>query len=158
MFLEIIGGLASVASISGITAKELIPFISDLDKKLFEKYFSYLEGKKVLTAPFDSEVSQAVIKSLESIKDKTEQLRLDIKSKQAQHLILDLIHTLSQNLMLLYKHQNSTDEVLFYKSLQKVRVKFARVLSLLCFTYEVDLSNQQTDLARLVLEHAYRVR
>ncbi|HFM5383179.1 TPA: hypothetical protein ACG65T_005018, partial [Escherichia coli] len=105
MFLEIIGGLANVASISGITAKELIPFISDPDKKLFEKYFSYLEGKKVLTAPFDSEVSQAVIKSLESIKDKTEQLRLDIKSKQAQHLILDLIHTLSQNLMLLYKHQ-----------------------------------------------------
>lgn len=104
MFLEIIGGLANVASISGITAKELIPFISDPDKKLFEKYFSYLEGKKVLTAPFDSEVSQAVIKSLESIKDKTEQLRLDIKSKQAQHLILDLIHTLSQNLMLLYKH------------------------------------------------------
>lgn len=46
MFLEIIGGLASVASISGITAKELIPFISDPDKKLFEKYFSYLEGKK----------------------------------------------------------------------------------------------------------------
>ena len=135
MFLEIIGGLASVASISGITAKELIPFISDPDKKLFEKYFSYLEGKKVLIAPFDSEVSHAVIKSLESIKEKTEQLRLDIKSKQAQHLLLDLIHTLSQNLMLLYKHQNSIDEVLFYKSLQKVRVKFARVLSLLCFIF-----------------------
>lgn len=158
MFLEIIGGLASVASISGITAKELIPFISDPDKKLFEKYFSYLEGKKVLIAPFDSEVSHAVIKSLESIKEKTEQLRLDIKSKQAQHLLLDLIHTLSQNLMLLYKHQNSIDEVLFINLCKKVRVKFARVLSLLCFTYEVDLSNQQTDLARLVLEHAYRVR
>jgi bifunctional ADP-heptose synthase (sugar kinase/adenylyltransferase) len=128
LFLEIIGGLASVASISGITAKELIPFISDPDKKLFEKYFSYLEGKKVLIAPFDSEVSHAVIKSLESIKEKTEQLRLDIKSKQAQHLLLDLIHTLSQNLMLLYKHQNSIDEVLFYKSLQKVRVKFASII------------------------------
>jgi bifunctional ADP-heptose synthase (sugar kinase/adenylyltransferase) len=119
LFLEIIGGLASVASISGITAKELIPFISDPDKKLFEKYFSYLEGKKVLIAPFDSEVSHAVIKSLESIKEKTEQLRLDIKSKQAQHLLLDLIHTLSQNLMLLYKHQNSIDEVLFINLCKK---------------------------------------
>lgn len=158
MFLEIIGGIGSLASITGVTAKDLIRFISDTDKKQFENYFLYLENKRVLVAPFDSEVPQAVIKSLESIKDETEQLRLNIKSKQAQHLILDLIYTLSQNLMLLYKHQDSKDGVFFYKALQKTRVRFAKVLSLLCFTYRIDLSNQQTYLARLVLEHAYQVR
>ncbi|WP_440483648.1 hypothetical protein [Serratia bockelmannii] len=158
MFLDIISGIGSVASIAGLSAKDLIPFISNPDKKRLEKYFTYLEAKKVLVAPFNLEVSQAVIKSLEDIKDETEKLRLEIKSKQAQHLILDLVHTLSRNLMLLYKHQNSGNEVFFYKALQIVRVKFARVLAVLCSTYRIDLSNQQTDLARLVLEHAYRVR
>tara|TARA_R110002167_G_scaffold48518_1_gene143003 strand:- start:2329 stop:2808 length:480 start_codon:yes stop_codon:yes gene_type:complete len=157
-FLEIIGGIGSVASISGLSAKDLIPFVSDPDKKMLNDYFTLLEGKRVLVTPFDAEVSQAVIKSLESIKDDTEQLRVNLNSKYAQHLVLDLVHTLSRELMSLYKYQGSNNEVLFYKVLQIVRVKFARVLSILCATYKIDLSLQQSDLAKLVLEHAYRVK
>ncbi|HGE8495580.1 TPA: hypothetical protein ACKPX5_001628 [Serratia marcescens] len=158
MFLDIISGVGVVASISGVSAKDLIPFISDPDKKSLKSYFTYLEAKNVLVAPFDLEVSQAVIKSLEEIKHNTEELRLKIKSKQTQHLILNLVHTLSESLMSLYKHQNSGNVVFFYKALQVVRVKFAKVLAMLCLTYKIDLSNQQTHLARLVLEHAYRVK
>ncbi|WP_351089202.1 hypothetical protein [Shewanella sp. S1-49-MNA-CIBAN-0167] len=157
-FLGIIGGIGSLASISGISAKDLLKFVSEQDKKLLIDYFTYLESKRVLVAPFDAEVSQAVIKSLESIKDETEQLRVKLSSKQTQHLTLDLIHTLSRELMSLYKYEGSNNEVLFYKVLQIVRVKFARVLSLLCSTYQIDLSSQQTDLSKLVLEHAYRVK
>ncbi|HHQ4577119.1 TPA: hypothetical protein ACSPZW_003679, partial [Aeromonas hydrophila] len=45
------------------------------------------------------EVSQAVIKSLESIKDDTEKLRVNLNSKYVQHLVLDLVHTLSKELI-----------------------------------------------------------
>ncbi|WP_272662329.1 hypothetical protein [Providencia sp. PROV111] len=158
-FLEVIGTIGGVLSIAGVSAKDLIPFIKDPDRKLFNNYFTFLEGKRVLVAPFDEEVTDAVIKSLESIKVETENLRTNINSEQAKHLVLDLVHTLSKELISLYRDrdQNSKNEVLFYKSLQKIRVKFARVLSILCSTYQIDLSKKQTDLSRLVLEHAYRV-
>ncbi|MGI2180185.1 hypothetical protein [Shewanella frigidimarina] len=80
-FLGIIGSIGSLASISGISAKDLLKFVSEQDKKLLIDYFTYLESKRVLVAPFDAEVSQAVIKSLESIKDETEQLRVKLSSK-----------------------------------------------------------------------------
>ncbi|HAU4908979.1 TPA: hypothetical protein F3P23_19650 [Aeromonas hydrophila] len=154
-FLEMIGSIGSVASISGLSAKDLITFVSDSDKKLLNDYFTLLEGKRVLVTPFDAEVSQAVIKSLESIKDDTEKLRVNLNSKYAQYLVLDLVHTLSKESIFLYKYQDSNNEVLFHQVLQIVRVKFARVLSILCATYKTDLSLQQSDLAKLVLEHAY---
>jgi len=157
-FLEIIGAVGSAASISGFSAKDLIPFVKSSDKKAFNDYFTYLEAKRVLVAPFDAEVTHAVIKSLESIKEETEKLRLKLSAPLAQHFMLDLIHTLSRELMDLYKRQDSNDEILFYKVLQIIRVKFARVLSILCASYKIDLTHNQTELAKLVLEHAYRPR
>ena len=67
-FLEIIGAVGSAASISGFSAKDLIPFVTSSDKKAFNDYFTYLEARRVLVAPFDAEVMHAVINSLESIK------------------------------------------------------------------------------------------
>ncbi|WNJ95572.1 hypothetical protein RND59_00160 [Vibrio ruber] len=155
-FLEIIGAVGSAVSISGFSAKDLIPFVTHSDKKEFNDYFIYLEAKRVLVAPFDAEATHAVIKSLETIKEETEKLRLKLSAPLAQHFTLDLIHTLSRELMDLYKRQGSNDEILFYKVLQIVRVKFARVLSILCASYKIDLTHNQTELAKLVLEHAYR--
>lgn len=157
-FLEIIGGIGLAASISGFSARDLIPFISNPDKKAFEQYFSFLETRKVLVAPFEDEVTQAVIASLESVKTETEKLRTNLSSEMARHFVLELVYTLSRELMELHSYQGSNNEVLFYKTLQAVRVKFARVLSILCASYKIDISKKQTDLARLVLEHAYRPR
>jgi hypothetical protein len=157
-FLEIIGGIGSAASISGFSLKDLVPFVNDPDKRELERYFSFLEQRMVLVAPFDQEVTQAVIKSLESIKDETEQCRLNLKSEMARHFLLELVTTLSKELMVLYKYQGNSNDFLFYKTLQVVRVKFARVLCLLCAAHKVDLSVKQTALARMVLEHAYRPR
>ncbi|EOG7787767.1 hypothetical protein ACSW0U_001069 [Vibrio fluvialis] len=157
-FLDIIGGIGSTASISGFSLKDLLPFVNDPDKRELERYFSFLEQRKVLVTPFDQEVTQAVIKSLESIKDKTEQCRLNLKSEMARHFLLELVTTLSKELMVLYKFQGASNQFLFYKTLQVVRVKFARILCMLCAAHKVDLSTKQTALARLVLEHAYRPR
>jgi hypothetical protein len=157
-FLEIIGGISSVASISGFSLEDLLPLVTDPDKKELEKYFSFLENRQVLVAPFDQEVTSAVIRSLESIKDETEKCRINLKSEMARHFLLELITTLSKELMLLHKFQNSSNDFLFYKTLQVVRIKFARVLCMLCAAHKVDLSIKQTALAQMVLEHAYRPR
>ncbi|TNI88986.1 hypothetical protein [Aeromonas sobria] len=157
-FLEIIGGIGSGASISGFSLKDLIAYVNGPDKNALETYFTFLEGRRVLVAPFDQEVTQAVIKSLESIKDETERCRLRLKSEMARYFLLELITTLSKQLMILYKYQGSNNDFLFYKTLQVVRVKFARVLCMLCAAHKVDLSMNQTELAKMVLEHAYRPR
>lgn len=157
-FLEIIGGIGSAASISGFSLKDLVPFVNDPDKRELERYFSFLEQRMVLVAPFDQEVTQAVIKSLESIKEETEQCRLKLKSEMARYLLLFLVTALSKELMVLYKYQRNSNGFFFYKTLQAVRVKFARVLCLLCAAHKVDLSVKQTALAKMVLEHAYRPR
>lgn len=157
-FLKIVGFIGSMASISGVSLKNLIPFVSDPDKKLLNEYFNFLEGKQVLVTPFDNEVPQAVIKSLESIKECTEQLRVKVNCEYVKHLLLDLVHTLSKELMGLHKYEDSNNEVFFFKVLQIIRVKFARASSLLCAAYEIDLSLRHSNFASLVLEHAYKVR
>ncbi|MDK9685477.1 hypothetical protein [Pseudoalteromonas shioyasakiensis] len=158
IFLDIISGISSAASISGFSLKDLLPLVNDPDKRELERYFSFLEQRKVLVAPFDKEVTQAVINSLESIKAETEQCRLNLKSEMARHFLLELVTILSKELMVLHRYQMLSDDFLFYKTLQAVRGKFARVLCLLCAAHKVDLSTKQTALARLVLEHAYRPR
>jgi len=157
-FLEIIGGISSTASISGFSIKDLISLVYSSDKKIFNEYFTFLENRQVLVAPFDQEVTQAVISSLESIKVETEKYRLMLQSELSQHFMLDLIHTLSRELMVLHKYQTTSNEYLFYRTLQIVRVRFARILCMLCASYKIDLSIKQTALSKMVLEHAYRPR
>ncbi|CAG9000643.1 MAG: hypothetical protein CENE_02643 [Candidatus Celerinatantimonas neptuna] len=157
-FLVIVSGIAGVLSISGFSLKDLISLVNDPDKHKIENYFSFLEGRQVLVAPFDQEVTYAVIQSLESIKNETETCRLTLKSEMACHFLLELITTLSKESMMLHKFQSSCNDFLFYKRLQVVRVKFARVLCMLCAAYKVDLSVNQSSLARMVLEYGYRPR
>ena len=157
-FLEIISGISSASSIFGFSLKDLISYMARSDKKELEQYFSFLEGRQVLVTPFDQEVTLAVIKSLESIKDETERCRLKLKSKLARHFLLELVTTLSKELMALYKFQGSNNDFLFFKTLQIVRVRFARILCFLCAAHNIDLSIKQTALSIMVLEHAYRPR
>ncbi|HHX8443416.1 TPA: hypothetical protein ACVO0G_004849 [Vibrio diabolicus] len=157
-FMGILESFGLAVTISGISAKDVASKFSNQDKARVEQYFKYLVAKQVLVAPFDDEVNIAVIKSLESIKLETEKMRIDIQNEFAQHLFLDLVHTLSKELMQLYKRDASNNDVLFYKSLQVIRYKFARVLSVLCLSFKIDLSANQAPLAKLVLEHAYRPR
>ena len=80
MFLEIVSGISSATSISGVTLKDLVNSVIGSDNKYIENYVSYLEAKKVLDAPFDKEVKDAVIRSLEEIKQETETLRVNCSS------------------------------------------------------------------------------
>ena len=114
-FLEIIGGIGSGASISGFSLKDLIAYVNGPDKNELETYFTFLEGRRVLVTPFDQEVTQAVIKSLESTKDETERCRLRLKSEMTRYFLLELITTLSKQLMILYKYQGSNNVFCFIR-------------------------------------------
>jgi hypothetical protein len=139
-----------------LTVKDLIEHLSNTDKNLITDYFAFLEGRMVLVAPFNNEVTIAVIKSLEEIKSKTDKVSLNLKSEFAQHVFLTLIVTLSKQLMELHRYNGKSNDVLFYKTLQIVRSKFASGLALLCNAYKIDLSAKQTELAQMVLNHAYQ--
>lgn len=62
MFLEIVSGISSAASISGVTLKDIVNSVVGSDKKDIENYVSYLDVKRVLVVPFDNEVKAAVIR------------------------------------------------------------------------------------------------
>ncbi len=157
-FMTVVAGLSILASISGVTLKDLVSKVSKSDKKELEDYIEYLEMKKVLVAPFDQEVAQAVITSLEDIKKETEALRQRCDSDFVQHVLLDLVFILSKELMKLHKSKNSSDQVQFFKCLQSVRTKFAKALALLCASYDIDASHKHSDLAKFILEHSYNPR
>ncbi|KAA8596905.1 hypothetical protein F0Z19_4484 [Vibrio cyclitrophicus] len=157
-FMAIVAGLSILASISGVTLKDLLSNVTSSDKKELENYIGFLESKRVLVAPFDQEVTQAVIASLEDIKKETELVRLRCDSDCTQHILLDLVFILSKELMKLHKHQNSSNEVIFYKCLQSVRVRFAKALALLCASYNIDASKKHSDLAKFILEQSYSPR
>lgn len=95
---------------------------------------------------------------MEEIKQETETLRINCSSETTKLVLLKLIVVLSEELMFFHKQNSNPDDFRFFKSLQRVRVKFAKTLALLCSAYKIDLSKNNSDLATFVLEHAYRPR
>ncbi|RVT48770.1 hypothetical protein EMM73_02135 [Rheinheimera sediminis] len=154
--VDVISVVGSSASISGVTLKDLLK--GNPNKKEIESYIKYLEPKQVLTAPFHQEVLPAVIKSLEEIKVKTETLRINCNDEYISIVVLHLVLLLSEELMNLHKLQGSTasDNKAMFKHLQRVRVKFAKAIGLLCTAYEIDISG--SPLANFVIDLGYKPR
>ena len=155
MIEAIVSWIASGASISGVTLKDLVTK-SQVDKRAVERYVRFLEGKQVLTAPFNQEVLPAVISSLEKIKDETERFRASNSDEFVGLILLHLILKISEELMVLHK-LNPNDprrNQRMYRSIQEVRAKFARALALLCDAFKVDLSGSK--LVPLVTDLSFR--
>lgn len=157
MIETIINSIASGASISGVTLKDLITK-SSADKRAVERYVRFLEGKQVLTAPFDQEFLPAVISSLEKIKDETERFRADAGDEFVGLVLLHLVLKMSEELMALHKidPNDPRRDHAMYRSIQEIRAKFARALALLCDAFKVDLSGSR--LVPLVTDLSFRPR
>ncbi|EJI8477109.1 hypothetical protein NES35_004660, partial [Salmonella enterica] len=122
-----------------------------------ERYIKFLEPKKVLTAPLDEEIIYAVIKSLEEIKKETENVRLKCNDESVSLVLLNLVLTMSEELMSLHKISNSADaNVKMYKNLQKIRIKFAQALAMLCSAYDIDIT--RSELSKFILDVGYKPR
>jgi hypothetical protein len=156
LIVDMISVVGSSVSISGVTLKDLLK--GNTDKKQIEAYVKYLEPKQVLTAPFHQEILPAVIKSLEDIKKETESLRSTCNDDYISIVVLHLILLLSEELMNLHKLQGASaaNSKAMFKHLQRIRVKFAKAIGLLCTAYKIDISG--STLANFVIDLGYNPR
>lgn len=143
LFLDIISFFGSVASISGISAKELSQKKTDLVELI--NYIQYLEAKNVLLAMFDDEVKTAVIKSIEEIKRETENLRIRCKDESVKTILLRLILVMSEELHRLHSIDTSTKHGThkMFLSLTRFRKEMARTLGFFCRAFDIDPSNSR---------------
>lgn len=157
MIETIVATVASLASISGVTLKSLLRrHLSD--HAIVKSYVKWLEGKKVLYAPFDREVHIAVVKSIETIKAETEAVRSKISDELVSLVFLHLVLRMSEQLMELHALDSSDPRhaARMYRSIQEVRAKFASALALLCESHKISLSG--STLAPLVADLGFRQR
>ena len=157
MIEEIIAGIAMVVAISGVTLKDLIS-TSYSDKSEVKKYIKFLEGKQVLTAPFNQEILPAVIASIEVIKKETEATRIKLSDENTSLILLNLVLKMSEELMILHKLDNMDPKhsIKMYKSIQEVRAKFSKALVLFSAAYNINLSG--SNLASMVLDFNFKPR
>ena len=155
-FLDVISFLGSVASISGVSVKELTHKRNDILE--IRNYIQYLEAKNVLLATLSDEVKIAVIKSVEEIKKETEELRVRCKEEAVKTILLRLVLVMSEELHKLYNIDDSTKQGTYrmFVCLQRFRMEMARSLALFCRAFDIDPSNSR--LKELILNFSFKPR
>ena len=159
--LTILTGAAAVMSIAGVSIRDFFRNTNkSQDKQAVASYITYLGGKQVLFAPLDDEVQPAVIKSLEKIKDQTEQVRATIVDQAIQTVLLQVTLTLSKELQNLYRLDVTTDKGKYrmYLSLQRVRLDISKALAMLCVAFGIDPSLNNERFAEFILNFSIRPR
>lgn len=155
MIVEIIAGIATAVTISGVTLKDLVSK-SKANKNDIEDYIKFLEGKQVLVAPFNQEVLPAVVKSIEMIKQETEKVRVQLKDEYTSLILLHLVLKMSEELMLLHNLDQGDPKhpMKMYKSIQEVRSKFSKALVLFSAAFNIDLSG--SPLSSIILDMNFK--
>jgi hypothetical protein len=159
-FLDLISFVGSAASITGVSIKDFLskPPTAGPDKSEIVKYIRFLEGKEVLFAGIDEEVQTAVIRSLEQIKQRTEELRSNCADDQVLTILLTLLLTMSKELRRFHGMDTSTPQGQYnmYLALQGVRFEIARVLAVLCAAFKIDPQNPR--MRKFILNFSVRPR
>ncbi len=140
--LDLISFIGSMASIFGVSAKD---FQGKGDKQDIEAFITYLEKKRVLYAEIDREDRDAVITSLQSIKEKVEDLRANSRDRALQKILGKLVTTMSKVLDDIWSCDkfSAQGQMKMYLALQKFRTDMARVLSILCHGYGIPPQNSE---------------
>lgn len=160
LFVDIVSVIGSLASISGVSLKDLLKTFkpSAPDGKEIANYIRFLEGRNVLFAPIDDEFHTAVIRSLEEIKRETEALRSKCEDTNVHTVLLDLLLKMSKHLKALHEIDSSTPQGKYtmYSALQSVRLDIARALALFCTAYKIVPRDQR--MQEFVLNFALRTK
>jgi hypothetical protein len=159
-FIDMVSLIGTAASIAGVSVKDFLakPPAANADRTEIEKYIRFLEGREVLFAGIDEEVQTAVVRSLEQIKQKTEELRVGCTDEQVLTMLLTLLLTMSKELRRLHGIDTSTAQGKYsmYLALQGVRFEIARVLAVLCAAFKIDPQNPR--MRKFILNFAVRPR
>lgn len=151
MSLSLISLIGSMASIVGVSARD---FVNKSDKNDIDTYIFFLEKKRVLYAEIDRENRDAVIKSIEAIKNETERLRAGSRDKALQKLLGNLVKVMGKVLEDLWSFDQSSPrgQMKVFLSLQKFRTEMAKTLAILCEGYGINPSS--TELQALIVNMA----
>lgn len=159
-FIDLISLIGSAASITGVSIKDFLakPPAAGPDRTEIEKYIRFLEGREVLFAGMHEEVQTAVIRSLEQIKQKTEELRVNCTDEQVLTILLTLLLTMSRELQRLHGTDSASAQGKYsmYLALQGMRFEIARVLAVLCAAFKIDPLNPR--MREFILNFAVRPR
>lgn len=151
MSLDLISLVGSMVSIAGVSVRDIF---NKSDKDGVKTYITYLERKRALYAEIDQENRDAVIKSIEEIKQETERLRAGSKDRALHKLLGNLVQVMAKVLDDLWSYDQSTrqGQMKMFLSLQKIRTEMARTLSILCEAYGIRPSS--TELHALIVNMA----
>ena len=160
MFLDIVTLVASAASLSGVSLRDLVPKGATLsgDRQEIQNFMLFLEGRNVLFAGMEDEVRDAVITSLEEIKREAESLRIRCSDEHVQTLLLSLLLVMSKNLQKLHGTAGVAPREIYqmYLTLQSTRFELARTLALLCAGLNIEPRSER--MKKFVLDFASRPR
>ena len=160
-FVDVVSVAGALISLSGINIKDLLKSSDKAqDKQEIGSFITFLEGRRVLLAPMDAENQHAVIRSLEEIKIKTEELRGKCKDGSIKIVLLRLVLTLSEELHRLHTLDYTTSKGKYnmYRSLQKIRLEFSKALAMFCAALSIDPSQSHQQLSEFILNYAVRPR
>lgn len=124
------------------------------ERDVVEKYITFLETRRVLYAEFDQELRDPVIRSIEDIKGKTEQLRTEVSNAEMRRHLSKLIKVMQQELSNLWAYETTHREgqKKMFMAIQRFRTEMAKCLAILCYGYSIDPSS--TELQRFIVNMA----
>jgi hypothetical protein len=110
-----------------------------------EQYITFLENRRVIYAQFDQEIKQAVIKSIEEIKLRTENLRATNSDAEIRKSLAHLIKVMANELDNLWAYDtvDRRGQKKMFMSIQRFRTELAKTLAILCREYGVDPASSE---------------
>lgn len=115
------------------------------EKSDVTQYIIFLETRRVLYAQFDQEIKHAVIKSIEEIKLKTENLRSSTGDTEIRKVLARLIKVIATELDNLWAYDtiDRRGQKKMFMSIQRFRTELAKTLAILCREYGIDPASSE---------------
>ncbi|BFM12677.1 hypothetical protein R50072_28300 [Simiduia litorea] len=115
------------------------------EKANVEQFITFLETRRVLFAQFDQEIKHAVIKSIEEIKLRTEDIRSTTSDTEVRKILARLIKVMAAELDNLWAYDtlDRRGQQKMFMSIQRFRTELAKTLAILCHTYGIDPASSE---------------
>jgi hypothetical protein len=119
-----------------------------LERRVIRSFIIFLEDRRVLYAPFDSEILRDVIASVQMIRSELVKMRQMLREKSEADPHLRALQIICYNL--LYKVDRSLIRINEY-DLRRFRKDFGIRIAKLCVLYGIDL-NENSELSKTILD------
>ena len=150
-FTGLLALVGDIVTVGGAASKALS---KSSERKNVEQFITFLETRRVLYAQFDQEIKDAVIKSIEKIKIKSESLRSTLSDDYSRNLLGKVIKVTASELDNLWAYDtlDPRGQQKMFMSIQRFRTELAKALAILCKLYSINPSS--TELEQFIVNMA----